>query len=212
MQVSEIYSHKGGLDFVQEQHPLELKEIIDAIKQVNGVACLNKLCLERGAKSGRLILNPASVNKSIKSFLCLRGWTQLSKGKKGFKEPRVYVSKSIFREMDGIKNHVGLEIQFGKYSFMGYDILLKMPIFAKLGLIDCGIEVVPSHHMMKRMSSGVSYYNQIVCDLQARGEADIDLPTIIIGVEPTTDESALFQETRTTIVATKHLPGPKQSD
>jgi hypothetical protein len=48
-----------------------------------------------------------------------------------------------FRAMDGVKDGVGLEIQSGKYAFMGYDILSKMPIFAARGTIDCGIEVVP---------------------------------------------------------------------
>jgi hypothetical protein len=54
-------------------------------------------------------------------------------GKNGkFSEPRVPLTTRVaetgsehkgFRAMDGVKNGVGLEIQFGKYAFMGYDIL-----------------------------------------------------------------------------------------
>ena len=81
-----------------------------------------------------------------------------------------------FREMDGIKNKVGLEIQFGKYAFMAYDIFSKMPIFHKRGLIDCGIELVLSHNMIKDFSTGVGSFNQIVVlDMKERGVADLDI-------------------------------------
>ena len=38
--------------------------------------------------------------------------------------------------------------------------------------------------MMKEMSTGVSSYQQILCDFDLRGEADIDIPTVVIGIEP----------------------------
>ena len=93
-----------------------------------------------------------------------------------------------FREMDGIKNRVGLEVQFGKYAFMGYDIFSKMPIFAKRGLIDCGIELVVMPSIIKNMSTGVSSFAQIVMDMKARGVADIDIPTLVLGFECTPSE------------------------
>jgi len=33
------------------------------------------------------------------------------------------------------------------------------------------------------MSSGVSYFEQLVWDLENRGEADIDIPVMIIGID-----------------------------
>lgn len=45
--------------------------------------------------------------------------------------------------MDFVKNKLGVEVQFGKYSFMVYNVCAKMTIFAKLDVIDCGIEIVP---------------------------------------------------------------------
>lgn len=99
--------------------------------------------------------------------------------------------------MDGVKNGVGLEIQFGKYAFMGYDILSK-PIFAAKGMIDCGIEVVSMKSLSTgklsetvlveeatgyRMSTGVSFFEQIKADLEARGAADLDIPVLILGID-----------------------------
>jgi hypothetical protein len=129
------------------------------------------------------------MNRSIKVALSERGWTDASPGsKKGFKEPKLRLGAREFREMDGIKNKVGLEVQFGKYAFMGYDIFAKMPIFAKHGLIDCGIEVVVMSSMLRDMSTGVSSFEQIVLDMQHRGVADIDLPTLVVGIAPTPSE------------------------
>ena len=143
------------------------------------------------------------MNEQIKKFLSRRGWTKENKkSKKGFIEPRLYwhndkfvEKKSVkektgneYREMDGIKNKVGIEIQFGKYAFMGYDIFSKMPIFSNAGLIDSGIELVVMPSMIKNMSTGVSSFNQIKQDMVARGEADIDLPTLILGLECSENE------------------------
>jgi len=71
---------------------------------------------------------------------------------------------------------------------MGYDIFSKMPIFKKHGLIDCGIEVVAMHTLIPNMSTGVSSFTQIVMDMKARGVADLDIPTIIIGIDCTETE------------------------
>ena len=78
---------------------------------------------------------------------------------------------------------LGVEVQFGKYSFMVYNVAAKMTIFRNLGFIDTGIEVVPVKAMADEMSSGVSYFEQFVWDLEKRGKADIDIPVLIFGID-----------------------------
>ena len=85
--------------------------------------------------------------------------------------------------MDFVKDRLGVEVQFGKYSFMVYNVCAKMTIFRNLGIIDCGIEIVPVKALALEMSSGVSYFEQFVWDLENRGEADIDVPVLIIGID-----------------------------
>lgn len=70
----------------------------------------------------------------------------------------------------------------GKYSFMVYNVCAKMTIFKNLGHIDAGVEVVPIKSLQKQMSSGVSYFEQFVWDLETRGISDIDVPTLILGI------------------------------
>lgn len=88
-----------------------------------------------------------------------------------------------FRDMDFLKEKLGVEVQFGKYSFMVYNVAAKMTIFRNLGFIDTGIEVVPVKRFALQMSSGVSYFEQFVWDLEQRGVADIDVPVLILGID-----------------------------
>ena len=57
-----------------------------------------------------------------------------------------------------------------------------MTIFHNEGLIDVGVEIVPLKEFAQEMSSGVSYFEQFVWDLEHRGVADIDIPVLILGV------------------------------
>lgn len=95
-----------------------------------------------------------------------------------------------YREMDGQKARVGLEIQFGKYAFMAYDIFSKMIIFKQHGLIDYGIEIVLVQEMIDRMSTGTSAFEALMIDFEHRGEADIDIPVLVLGIGPTEAEWA----------------------
>jgi hypothetical protein len=86
--------------------------------------------------------------------------------------------------MDFVKNRLGVEVQFGKYAFMVYNVCAKMTIFRNQGVIDMGIEIVPLKELALEMSSGVSYFEQFVWDLEHRGVSDIDIPVLILGVIP----------------------------
>ena len=85
--------------------------------------------------------------------------------------------------MDFLKQKLGVEVQFGKYSFMVYNVCAKMTIFKNLKHINAGIEIVPVKHLADQMSTGVSYFEQFVWDLDKRGVADIDVPVLIVGID-----------------------------
>ena len=51
--------------------------------------------------------------------------------------------------------------------------------------------------LIPNMSTGVSSFTQIVMDMKARGVADIDIPTLIIGIECTPQELIDVQTKRT---------------
>lgn len=53
------------------------------------------------------------------------------------------MNKGAYREMDFVQKQLGVEVQFGKYAFMVYNVCAKMTIFHKLGHISAGVEIVP---------------------------------------------------------------------
>jgi len=188
MKVVNTYSFKTGEKFLKEKHPNELRDVLRAIKNLDATTVLTKESKEKTMK-GRLLFSPRDMNECLKLELHRRGWTDKAKGKrKKFSEPRHVFGKGRFREMDGIKSKVGLEIQFGKYAFMGYDIFSKMIIFERLGYIECGIEVVPGRELVKEMSTGVSSFDQLLVDFENRGESNIDIPVYIVGIGLTDKE------------------------
>ena len=58
-----------------------------------------------------------------------------------------------------------------------------MTIFHNSGLIDSGVEIVPMLNMARQMSTGVSYFEQVKADLVHRGESEIDIPVLVLGVD-----------------------------
>ncbi len=125
---------------------------------------------------GEKLYDPTALNKRIKNELVQRGW-----------KPEVKISRTDYNgdwSIDFIKNKVGVEVQLGKYSFVDYDVFVKMPIFHKKGLIDCGVEIVPTNKMLSLMSSGPGNINRIRSNMKARGVSAIDIPILVIGVGP----------------------------
>ena len=45
-----------------------------------------------------------------------------------------------------------------------------------------GIEIVPIKDFADEMSTGVSYFEQFVWDLEQRGVSNIDIPVLVLGV------------------------------
>jgi hypothetical protein len=88
--------------------------------------------------------------------------------------------------MDFVKNELGVEVQFGKYAFMVYNVAAKMTIFSRQNKIKAGIEIVPMLSLANHMSSDVSYFEQMKTDLEMRGVSNIDIPVLILGVDDAT--------------------------
>jgi len=223
MEIINTYSFKKGKGFIEKKYPKELAEILKAIKDLDATSCLTKESQEK-TMMGKLLFSPRDMNDNLKLALHKKGWTKKAEGKrKVFVEPRHVFGKGRFREMDGMKNKVGLEIQFGKYAFMGYDIFSKMIIFKNLGYIECGIEIVPNFELVKQMSTGVSSFEQLLIDFEHRGESDIDIPVYVIGIGLSSKEKIksekiqkLFKKDKKKALASIHLrkyngslPGPK---
>ena len=184
MQIVAQYSFNNGKEFLEEHHKSELDEVEDVVSSVVGSRLKTKISREK-TMPGRALYSPKALNKEFRSFFEKKGWRTGKFVRIPVKTyiPEIAKEHKGFREMDVIKNNVGVEVQFGKYAFMVYNVAAKMTIFANQGLIDCGIEIVPMLSLASEMSTGVSYFEQIKTDLEMRGVSNIDIPVLILGID-----------------------------
>jgi hypothetical protein len=59
-----------------------------------------------------------------------------------------------YNQTDFVKDRVAIEVQFGKYAFVAYDLFVKHVAFYVRDEIDIGIEILPMKVMQSEMSSG----------------------------------------------------------
>lgn len=191
MIVAARYSFNGGQEAVAAKYPHLLAEIEAAIASVDAEQHRTKQSKEK-TMLGQMLYSPVSLNAAIKKHLSAQDWVNrrvecVYSSEYYTGDYKNKVTENVgFRDMDFVKEKLGVEIQFGKYSFMVYNVAAKMTIFRNLGFIDTGIGVVPVKQFALQMSSGVSYFEQFTWDLEQRGVSNIDVPVLILGIDSET--------------------------
>ena len=188
MIIAGIYSFNGGREFINERYAYLFNEIENIVCAVDASKYKTKKSKEK-TMPGRMLFSPQALNKAFKIEFLNRQWQQI---KVQCHYPTNYytndykpreMKRGAFRAMDFAKEGLGIEVQFGKYAFMVYNVCAKMTIFNKMGYIDAGVEIVPVKQFANEMSSGVSYFEQFVWDLDNRGISNIDIPVLILGLD-----------------------------
>lgn len=189
MRIVGLYSFNGGQKFIENTYPQLLDEVKNAVRQVDATKHKTKKSREK-TMPGKTLYSPSSLNRSFKSVFTSAGWKSDIRIPCDYPsqyyvedyDPPENIGRGAFREMDFEKDKLGVEVQFGKYAFMVYNVCAKMTIFHNKGFIDAGIEIVPVKEFASEMSTGVSYFEQFVWDLEQRGVSDIDIPVLIMGI------------------------------
>jgi hypothetical protein len=188
MRIAAIYSFNNGEQAVADHYGDLLDEIREAIAAIDASTCKTKESEEK-TMPGQMLFSPVKINDCFKNRLYAKDWRSVRV--KCEYPTQFYAAdytpqqlrKGAFREMDFVKRQLGVEVQFGKYSFMVYNVAAKMTIFRNLGHIDSGVEIVPVKALADDMSSGVSCFEQFVWDLEKRGVSNIDVPVLILGID-----------------------------
>ena len=189
MRIAGIYSFNNGKDEVEKHYPDLLAEVKEVVAAVDASQHKTKRSTEK-TMMGQMLFSPRSLNQAFKAAFAVKtAWTTI-------RVPCTYPTthyledytirtknRGAFREMDFVKDKLGIEVQFGKYAFMVYNVCAKMTIFHKLGFINHGIEIVPVKAFAEEMSTGVSYFEQFIWDLESRGVSNIDIPVMVVGID-----------------------------
>jgi hypothetical protein len=202
MKVVETYSHLNGLEYLLVHKPDLWKEIVDVVNSIDAEACKNKISKEK-TKQGQILYSPIGMNSMFKERLSVLQWSEsrvsywVTKDEKLIRKtltmsPELQKDEIIaagetpifsYNQTDFVKSRVAIEVQFGKYSFVAYDLFVKHIAFYIGDQIDVGIEILPMKALQSKMSSGVSYYEGELYNVVRQGRGVPAVPLVIVGIE-----------------------------
>jgi hypothetical protein len=162
MKVVYEYSHLGGAEILKIHHPQCDAEIYSVITSIK--AHRTKVSREK-TKPGKALYSPIDMNGQFNAAFKERGYEEL-RDTYTITIPNSPVKiPGAFKQVDFVKEKVLVEVQFGKYAFMFYD-LAKFQYFFNENKCAVGVEIVPCKDLHHEMSSGVSYGEQLVYDIE----------------------------------------------
>ena len=162
MKIVYEYSHLGGSEILKVRYPDHDSEINSIIHRVVGRKLKRS---KEKPKFGRMLYSPKDMNAQFRELFAQHGYQEM-RDTYTIKIPN-YDSevKRAYKQIDFVKDKVLVEVQFGKYAFMFYD-MAKFQYFFNENKADVGVEILACHNLTKNMSSGVSYGEQLVYDIE----------------------------------------------
>ncbi len=135
-----------------------------------------KKFIASGWKSSRVNYWVTDDAKLIRQTLSLPPKEQRKLIEEAGKKP--YAS---YNQTDFVKDRVAVEVQFGKYFSVAYDLFVKHLAFYVGDVIDVGVEIVPMKSLHDEMSTGVPWYEGELYNLIREGRGNPAVPLILIG-------------------------------
>lgn len=203
MKIAETYSHLNGLEFLLVHRPKLWAEIKQVISRVDAHACKTKVSKEK-TMTGKLLYSPIDMNAKFKELLRNKRWEEsrvsywVTKSEKLIRKTLTMSAREQKREIeaageipifsynqtDFVKDRVAVEVQFGKYAFVAYDLFVKHLAFYVGDQIDVGIEILPMKSLQAEMSSGVPYFEGEFYNVIRQGRGVPAVPLVVVGIEP----------------------------
>ena len=204
MKIAEKYSHLNGEEYLIVHHNYLYSEIKDVIKNLDANSLMTKKSKEKTMR-GKMLYSPKALNKMFNKKFRKLDWNEsrykyfVTTNRKfmeemltlSYQEQKEFlISKGIispissYKQTDFVKNEIAVEVQFGKYAFVAFDLFVKHLLFYSGGIINVGIEILPTKKMQSNMSSGVAYYEGEVYNILRHGRSNPPVPLLILGIEP----------------------------
>ena len=204
MKITQTYSHLNGEEYLIVHHNSLYNEIRNVISNIDASKFLTKVSKEK-RKIGNNLYSPTELNVEFETEFNKLKW-QESRYSYYITLNRDLMEQSIpmtaadqkdfliangekdpiysYNQTDFVKNKIAVEIQFGKYAFVAYDLFVKHMMFYSGGVIDLGIEILPTKAMQSKMSSGPAYFEGEVYNVMRQGRGNPPVPLLILGIEP----------------------------
>ena len=204
MRIAQVYSHLNGLEFMLVRKPQLWQEIRGVIFSVDAQSAFSKVSREKDM-AGRLLYSPSALNKLFQEQFNFFGWYEVRNDyfvnedlnttraiihlqdkdeQRRIIQEQGFIPYRTYNQIDFVKDRAAVEVQFGKYFSVQYDLHVKHTFFYERGDIDVGIEIIPTHNMMSQMSSGVAWYENELANIVREGRSNPSEPVILVGLEP----------------------------
>lgn len=203
MKIAALHSHQNGWEFIKVHRPKLWTEIENAIAAVDAKKCKIKVSKERRTK-GTVFYAPIEMNRRMAREFGSRGWKEQRTSywvtsdakliERTMKLTAPAQKKQIedaglrpifsYNQTDFVKDRIAVEVQFGKYSFVAYDLFVKHMAFYIGNVIDVGVEILAMKELQEEMASGVGYYEAELYNLIREGRGVPAVPVVLVGVIP----------------------------
>lgn len=204
MKIKQKYSHLNGEEYLMVHHNNLYKEIKNVIKNIDANILKTKVSKEK-RKVGNNLFSPIEINKTFEKRFSNLNWKEsrynyyitLNRDlmektiSMNVKEQKKFLIENgeknpiySYNQTDFVKEKIAVEVQFGKYAFVAYDLFVKHMLFYSGGVINLGVEILPTKKMQCQMSSGIAYYEGEVYNVMRQGRNSPPVPLLILGIEP----------------------------
>ncbi|MBL7781360.1 MAG: hypothetical protein JNM22_09080 [Saprospiraceae bacterium] len=204
MKIAQKYSHLNGEEYLIVHHNDLYEEIKTVIASIDAEKWKTKISKEKRI-AGNNLFSPIELNAAFHQEFSQRSWEE-SRYNYYITLNRDLMEKSVqmpareqrefliengepspiysYNQTDFVKNKIAVEVQFGKYAFVAFDLFVKHMLFYSGGVINLGTEILPTKKMQAQMSSGVAYYEGEVYNVMRQGRNSPPVPLLILGIEP----------------------------
>ncbi|GAB4417933.1 MAG: hypothetical protein OHK0039_28880 [Bacteroidia bacterium] len=204
MRIADTYSHLYGEEYLIVHHNDLYEEIKAVVAAIDADVHRTKESKEQ-TPYGQLLYSPISLNQAFDQQFRHRNWheshypyyTSPEQEALG-KSPRMEADAQrrflighgeakptfSYNQTDYVKDKIAVEVQLGKYVFVAYDLFVKHMLFYSGGVIDLGIEILPTKKIQAQMSSGVAYFEGEVYNVMRQNRNNPPVPLLVLGIEP----------------------------
>ncbi len=203
MKIANMYSHLNGYEYMIVHRKDLWDEIVIAINGID--ANLYTKISKAKPTFGKTMYDQKAINKQFENRLFPKSWKSVTTPyyvtgdiptareianirdrdeQKRIIESKGFTAYNTNNQVDFVKDRVAVEVQFGKYFSVAYDLHVKHTFFFLRNDIDVGIEIIPTKAMCLKMDTGVAWFENEVANVIREGRSNPTVPIVMIGIEP----------------------------
>lgn len=203
MIIANAYNHLNAKEYLIVNKTTQYAEIETCLTGLDANQYLKISCDK--ANLGKIYYDQVELNKDIKKRLNNDGWNEkvvhyyvtgdetttrelvnvMDKDEqKHIIETRGFDHFPTSNQVDFQKDKIAIEVQFGKYFSVAYDLHVKHTFFYSRNDIDVGVEIIPTKAMEEHMDTGVPWFENEVTNVIREGRTNPPVPILILGIQP----------------------------